>query len=176
MVRCLAVAGLVLLVGILAGSDAYSKSMLTEEELLLVEEMQQAGFSRDQINQVINIKVSVREANKKWTDEEIKKLDQQLRSCWQAMVKALASGDIETATSYFDRDMREIHKMLLSATTPQQRATLLHALENIKMLGVKGSSCAEYRINLPVETGILTYRGDLVFTRNDEGIWEIRSF
>lgn len=108
---------------------SHGKSMLTDEELLLMEEMQQAGFSKDQIDQVISLKISVRETTKKWSEQELKELDMRLKAHWQAMIKALASDDIDTAVTYFNRDMREIHRILLSATTPEQRDHLLKSLE-----------------------------------------------
>ncbi|HOJ13943.1 MAG TPA: hypothetical protein PLS81_04975 [Deltaproteobacteria bacterium] len=141
-----------------------------------MEEMQQAGFTKEQIEQVISIKVNVREANKKWTEEELRQLDANLRASWRSMVQALARGDVETASAFFERDMRDIHRMLLAATPHQQRKLLLEALEDIRLLGVKGSNLAEYRVNIPQARTIYTYRGELVFIRNDEGVWEIKSF
>ncbi|HQI82778.1 MAG TPA: hypothetical protein PLR71_14625 [Deltaproteobacteria bacterium] len=155
---------------------SHGKSMLTDEELLLMEEMQQAGFSKDQIDQVISLKVSVRETTKKWSEQELSELDSRLKAHWQAMIKALASDDIDTAVTYFDRDMREIHRILLSATTPEQRDHLLKSLEDINMITVKGSNYAEYTVRMPKTRPIYHYSSELIFIRNDEGIWEIRSF
>ncbi|HOS97983.1 MAG TPA: hypothetical protein PLU54_10050, partial [Deltaproteobacteria bacterium] len=83
---------------------------------------------------------------------------------------------IDTAVTYFDRDMREIHRILLSATTPEQRDHLLKSLEDINMITVKGSNYAEYTVRMPKTRPIYHYSSELIFIRNDEGIWEIRSF
>lgn len=155
---------------------SHCKSMLTDEELMLMEEMHQAGFTKDQIDQVISLKVTLRESNKKWSKEELSQLDSHLKSHWHSMIKALAEGDIDTAVKYFGKDMREIHRMLLSAISPEQRAHLIKSLEEIKMITVKGANYAEYDVKAPRTRSLYTYSQDLVFERNDEGVWEIRSF
>jgi hypothetical protein len=152
------------------------KSMLTDDEVQLIEEMQQAGFSQDQVNKVISLKITLRDSNKKWTTEELEELDSLLKSRWQSMVRALSNDDVEQASEFFEKDMREIHKMLLSAATPEQRAPILKSLEDIKFIGVKGANCAEYKIKAPSDRRVYTYSRELVFEKNDEGIWEIKSF
>jgi hypothetical protein len=149
--------------------------MLTDDEMQLMEEMQLAGFSQEQVNKVISQKITLRESSKKWTKNELEELDAMLKTRWQEMVKALSHDDIDKASTYFDKDMREIHKMLLSAATPEQRAPVLNSMEDIKFIGVKGANCAEYKIKMPGER-IYTYSRELVFIKNDEGIWEIKSF
>jgi hypothetical protein len=123
----------------------HAKSMLTDDEVLLIEDMQLAGFTMDQIDQVISIRVNTRETGKKWTEAELRQLDARLRAHWRSMIKALAGGDIDKAVSYFDRNMRDVHHMLLAAIDAQQRGRLLEALEDIIMIGVKGPAHAEYR-------------------------------
>jgi hypothetical protein len=154
---------------------SHCKSMLTDDEMQLMEEMQLAGFSQDQVSKVISLKITLRETNKKWTANELEELDTMLKTRWQEMVKALSNDDIDKASTYFDKDMREIHKMLLTAATPEQRAPVLKTMEDIKFIGVKGANCAEYKIKMPV-TGINSHSSELVFIKNDEGIWEIKSF
>ncbi|HVN71793.1 MAG TPA: hypothetical protein VMU10_07225, partial [Desulfomonilia bacterium] len=128
-----------LLIGLLAiPSVSHAKSMLTDEEVQLVEEMQQAGFSHEKVNKVISLKISLREEKKSWTKEELEELDANLKSQWHEVVKALSNDDVDTAAKHFDIKMREIHKMLLSAATPEQRGPILQSLEEIKMIGVKG--------------------------------------
>jgi hypothetical protein len=156
-------------------SVSHCKSMLTDEEMQLMEEMQLAGFSQDQVNKVISLKIKLRESNKKWTTSELEELDTMLKTRWQEMVKALSNDDIDKASTYFDKDMREIHKMLLTAATPEQRAPVLKSMEDIKFIGVKGANCAEYKINTPSKR-IYSYSSELIFIKNDEGIWEIKSF
>jgi hypothetical protein len=149
--------------------------MLTDDEMQLMEEMQMAGFSQDQVNKVISLKITLRESNKKWTTQELEELDVMLKARWQDMVQALSHDDIDKASTYFEKDMREIHKMLLSAATPEQRAPVLKSMEDIKFVGVKGANCAEYKIKMP-SNRIYSYSRELVFIKNDEGIWEIKSF
>ena len=149
--------------------------MLTDDEIQLVEEMQLSGFSQDQVNKVISLKIKLRESNKKWTTSELEELDTMLRTRWQGMVKALSNDDIDKASTYFDKDMRVIHKMLLSAATSEQRVPVLKYMEDIKFIGVKGANCAEYKIKIPIDK-IYSYSSDLIFIKNDEGIWEIKSF
>ncbi len=151
------------------------KSMLTDDEMQLMEEMQLAGFSQDQVSKVVSLKITLRETSKKWTTEELEELDVMLKSRWQEMVKALSNDDIDKASTYFDKDMREIHKMLLSTATPEQRAPVLKSMEDIKFIGVKGANCAEYKIEMPI-TRVNSHSSELIFIKNDEGIWEIKSF
>lgn len=154
---------------------SHGKSMLTDDEMQLMEEMQVAGFSQEQVSKVISLKITLRETSKKWTTQELEELDVMLRSRWQEMVKALSNDDIDKASTYFEKDMRDIHKMLLSASTPDQRAPVLKTMEDIKFIGVKGANCAEYKIKMPLER-IYSHSSELVFIKNDEGIWEIKSF
>jgi len=157
-------------------SVSHAKSMLTDEEVQLVEEMQQAGFSHEQVNKAISMRISMREEKKSWTREELEELDSNLKSRWHEMVKALSNDDVETAVKYFDIKMREIHKLLLSAATPEQRGPVLQSLEDIKLVGVKGANQAEYKVKLPESRTLYNYSSDIVFERNDEGVWEIKSF
>jgi ribosomal protein S20 len=149
--------------------------MLADDEIQLMEQMQLAGFSQDQVGKVISLKITLRESSKKWTANELEELDTMLKTRWKEMVKALSKDDIDKASTYFDKDMREIHKMLLSASTPEQRAPVLKTMEDIKFIGVKGANCAEYKIKMPL-TRINSHSSELVFIKNDEGIWEIKSF
>jgi hypothetical protein len=156
-------------------SVSQCKSMLTDDEMQLMEEMQVSGFSQEQVNKVISLKITLRESSKKWTAQELEELDSMLKSRWQEMVRALSNDDVDKASTYFDKDMREIHKMLLSAATSEQRAPVLKSMEDIKFIGVKGANCAEYKIKTPVNR-IFSYSSELVFIKNDEGVWEIKSF
>jgi hypothetical protein len=151
-------------------------SSLTDDEIMLMEEMQKLGFPEDQVNKVISLKVTLRETNKKWTREELTELDSTLKSRWQGMIHALANDDVDTAVKYFNKRMREIHKMLLSATNPEQRAQLAKSLNDIKMVSVKGANYAEYSIKVPKTRDVYYYSQDIIFIRNEEGNWEIRSF
>lgn len=172
--RSLALA--LIVVWLLLPCVSQGKSILTDDEVQLMEEMQQAGFSEDQVNKVISLKITLRDSNKKWTTEELEELDTLLKARWQSMVKALSNDDVEEAAEYFNKDMREIHKMLLSAATPEQRAPILKSMEDIKFIGVKGANCAEYKIKTPPDRRLYTYSREVVFERNDEGVWEIKSF
>jgi hypothetical protein len=165
-----------LLIGLLfLPNVSHCKSMLTDDEMQLMEEMQVAGFSQDQVSKVISLKITLRESSKMWTTQELEELDAMLKSRWQEMVIALSNDDIDKASTYFEKDMREIHKILLSASTPEQRAPVLKTMEDIKFVGVKGANCAEYKIKMPI-TRLNAQSSELVFIKNDEGIWEIKSF
>jgi hypothetical protein len=157
-------------------SVSHALSRLTEDEIMLMEEMQKMGLPEDQINKIIAAKVSIREDKKKWTQQELADLDAQLKSRWQAMIYALANNDIDSAVKYFNTRMRDVHKMLLSATNPDQRAQLLKTIEEIKMVDVKGSNYAEYKLKVPKTRDVYYYNQDLIFIRNEDGTWEIRSF
>ncbi len=177
MTRSFISAALMIIFGlVLCPCTSQGKSMLTDDEMQLMEEMQLAGFSQDQVDKVISLKITLRESNKKWSTDELEELDSMLKTRWQAMVKALSEDDVEQAVEFFEKDMREIHRMLLSAATPEQRAPILKSLEDIKFIGVKGANCAEYKIKVPGDRRIYSYSRELVFVRNDEGIWEIKSF
>jgi hypothetical protein len=99
-------------------------------------------------------------------------LDSILKGKWDAMKAALMRGDVEGAVGYFAEGSRNsfrqqfttLSSILLQVANEMGAITLLKAKDDI----------AEYDLRV-VRSGI-TYSFQLVFIRDKDGVWRIRSF
>jgi PKD repeat protein len=99
-------------------------------------------------------------------------MDAFLRSKWEGMKGALSQGDIEGAISYFDDSTKSGYKehfTVLSPMLPQ----IVQVLNDIQFIGMM-KNAIEYDIRT-TRDGI-QYSFYLLFIRDKDGLWKIRSF
>ncbi len=99
-------------------------------------------------------------------------MDNQLKTKLDGMKTAMVNGDIEGAISYFAEDSRNSFRQqftALSSILPQ----IASEMGAITLVNVKGDM-AEYDLRV-VRSGT-TYSFQLIFIRDKDGVWRIRSF
>jgi len=115
------------------------------------------------------------EVNKKYSKQELEKLDDSLKHIWKDMIAALAKNDVEQASSYFFDSFQETWKNQFEALPANERIKFAHTLaENkIAIVSAEGNQ-ATYEM-LTTKEGEL-YSFQLMFVKNVYGIWKIHSF
>jgi hypothetical protein len=99
-------------------------------------------------------------------------IDTLLRTKWERMKGALSQGDIEGALSYFDDSTKSGYKehfTVLSQVIPQ----IVQELNDIQLIGMM-TNAIEYDIRA-TRNGT-EYSFYLLFVRDEDGLWKIRSF
>lgn len=100
-------------------------------------------------------------------------LDTLLRTKWEGMRNALAIGDIPGAVKFFDDSRKNVYRDIFSALSEQQRIQMAQEFEDIQFINKRKNS-AEY--DLRIMRGAKEYSFFLLFIKNSEGLWKIRSF
>ncbi|MBI4653546.1 MAG: hypothetical protein HY752_00870 [Nitrospirae bacterium] len=99
-------------------------------------------------------------------------LDALLRAKWEAMKTALINGDIEGAVNYFAENSKDSFRQQFAALS-QVLPQIVADMGSINMVNT-GENYAEYDLRT-VRNGT-TYSFQLLFVRDVDGIWRIRSF
>lgn len=100
-------------------------------------------------------------------------LDALLRAKWEGMKAALAQNDIDSAVSYFDDFSKDSYGAIFNALTSQQRLQITQEFSDIKFIRIMKNS-AEYDIRTVRDDK--EYSFYLLFVRDEDGLWKIRSF
>lgn len=99
--------------------------------------------------------------------------DAMLKAKWDGMNAALAQNDIDSAVSYFDDFSKDSYRAIFNAITSQQRLQITQEFSDIQFIRIMENS-AEYDIRT-IKDG-REYSFYLLFVRDEDGIWKIRSF
>ena len=99
--------------------------------------------------------------------------DAMLKAKWEGMNAALAQNDIDSAVSYFDDFSKDSYRAIFNAITSQQRLQITQEFSDIQFIRIMENS-AEYDIRT-IKDG-REYSFYLLFVRDEDGIWKIRSF
>ena len=99
-------------------------------------------------------------------------MDNLLKGKWDGMKGALASGDVETAVSYFAEKTKERYRTVFTAI--QDKVSSIAAnMQGIQLIYLK-NNMAKYRIKRSETMGEITYY--IYFELDENGIWRIRQF
>jgi hypothetical protein len=99
-------------------------------------------------------------------------MDALLRSKWEGMKGALSQGDIEGAISYFDDFTKPGFKEHFTVLSPML-AQIVQELNDVQFIGMM-KNAIEYDIRT-IRNGI-EHSFYLLFVRDKDGLWKIRSF
>lgn len=100
------------------------------------------------------------------------KLDALLRAKWEGMRQGLAESDIDSAVSCFSESSKENYREMFTILS-SSLAQIEQELGDIQFIGVMKNS-AEYDIRI-TRDGV-EYSYYLLFVRDENGLWKIRSF
>ena len=100
-------------------------------------------------------------------------LDALLTAKWDGMNAALVQNDIDSAVSYFDDFSKEAYRAIFNALTSQQRLQITQEFSDIQFIRIMEHS-AEYDIRT-IKDG-REYSFYMLFVRDEDGLWKIRSF
>ena len=162
---------------IIIGSPRHSVSdgCYTEEEIQqFIEEMTMKGEPQEKIDLAIKYLKSKCESSKEIPEDEKDHLDNLLRSMWDEMRNSLAQNDIDTWTSYFSAETRDKYKNFFERLPADKLLELSHELSDISLIAFKGSNYAEYDLRKTIDGK--TYSCLVIFIKNLDGEWKIRSF
>ncbi|MBN2179654.1 MAG: hypothetical protein JW743_09535 [Deltaproteobacteria bacterium] len=154
--------------------NAADQEDITPEEQQWLNEAKQKGASEEQIKELKFIFKVKRGENKVWSEEELDELDTLLKSKWNQMRKALDHGDIDTAASFFCMKSRDGYREMFSRLPQKKLSEVSRGLADICMIKVYGNHYAEYDIRRNVDGKTYSYM--LIFLRNSDDKWEIKSF
>ena len=99
-------------------------------------------------------------------------MDALLRAKWEGMKGALSQGNIEDAISYFDDPSKSGFKEHFTVLSPVL-SQIVQELNDIQLIGMM-TNAIEYDIRT-IRNGI-EYSFYLLFVRDKDGLWKIRSF
>ena len=99
-------------------------------------------------------------------------LDALLRAKWNGMRQGLAQNDIDSAVSYFAESSKENYREMFTILS-DNLTQIEQELSDIQFIGVTKNS-VEYDIRITRDGD--EYSFHLLFARDEDGLWKIRSF
>jgi len=101
-------------------------------------------------------------------------LDSLLGTKLNDMKQSLTQNDIEAVLNYFSSTTKEKHRAILNEFTPEQCAELVQLLNDAQFVGMNGNNRIEYDVRVVRDSKEYSYL--LVFEKDADGLWKIRSF
>ena len=99
-------------------------------------------------------------------------LDKLLKAKWEGMKTALLTGNIEDGVSYFAESSKSAYRQQFTMLADQM-SQIVADMGQFRMANVR-ESLAEY--DLRADRGGIIYSYQVLFMRDLNGIWKIRSF
>ena len=84
-----------------------------------------------------------------FTEDELNRINQSIKSSWNYMRNALKNGETEKALNFFSHYKKQQHRKKLYNLSNEKRIQLAESLKNIRFSNVEGSNHINYSLYIP---------------------------